>query len=233
MRALAAMVGIGDFGLQCAALAWRLWQGGNQWSAYDSYISFFRHVAALPLDYSAWDAWETLSLHSGPRIVHDDFCMISDRPALLAVDERRRPHNDTGPFCRWSDGTALYAVHGVRVPAWIVERAETVSVAAIDAEQNAEVRRVMLERYGLARFLRDAGAERLDHNERWGTLYRRAMADDEPLVMVEVINRSPEPDGSFRHYVLRVPPSCRTALEAVAWTFNMPAEEYAQLGAES
>ena len=228
MRKLAAEIGIGDFGLQCAAYAWRMWQGGNQWSGYDSYLSFFRHIAQLPLDYAAWDAWETLTLHSGPRIVHERFCMISDRPAILTIDAENRPHADAAPFCRWRDGSALYSVHGVRVPARVIEAPETITVTDIDAERNAEVRRVMMERYGWARFLVDAGAIRLDHDERWGTLYRRDIPDDEPLVMVEVINRSPEPDGSFRHYPLRVPPTMTTALEAVAWTFDVPPERYAR-----
>ena len=105
--------------------------------------------------------------------------------------------------------------------------------AAIDAEENVEVRRIMLDRYGWAKFMQDSGAKRIDHDERWGTLYRREIADDEPLVMVEVINRSPEPDGHYRHYSLRVPPTCQAALEAVAWTFDMKPSDYATLGAES
>ena len=32
---------------------------------------------------------------------------------------------------------------------------------------------------------------------------------DDPMVMVEVINSSPEPDGSYRTYWLRVPPTMR------------------------
>lgn len=91
----------------------------------------------------------------------------------------------------------------------------------------------MLDRYGWVRFMQDSSAKRIDHDERWGTLYRREIANDEPLVMIEVINRSPEPDGHFRHYTLRVPPTCRTALEAVAWTFDMKPAEYETLGAES
>jgi hypothetical protein len=35
------------------------------------------------------------------------------------------------------------------------------------------------------------------------------------------------PDGSFKRYWLRVPPSVQTAPEAMAWTFDMPAEDYA------
>ena len=38
--------------------------------------------------------------------------------------------------------------------------------------------------------------------------------------VVEVVNATPEPDGSYRHYFLQVPPGVRTAREAVAWTFG-------------
>jgi hypothetical protein len=45
--------------------------------------------------------------------------------------------------------------------------------------------------------------------------------------MVEVLNSTPEPDGTRRTYWLRVPPSTRTAKEGVAWTFGLQAEAYA------
>ena len=44
--------------------------------------------------------------------------------------------------------------------------------------------------------------------------------------MVEVINSTPEPDGSRKTYWLRVPPTTQTAREGVAWTFGMGASEY-------
>ena len=137
MRRLAQAMGLDGFGLQCAAHAWRMWQGGNQWSGYNSYLSFFRHVAKIDIDYSTWQHWEDLSLHSGPRIMHPDFCMISDRPETLLVDDRNRPHCDTGPFCRWRDGTALYSVHGVRVPAWLIERPGDLTAAKTPAAEPA------------------------------------------------------------------------------------------------
>jgi hypothetical protein len=46
---------------------------------------------------------------------------------------------------------------------------------------------------------------------------------------VEVVNGTPEPDGSRQHYFLRVPSSMRTAREAVAWTYGISEQEYAQL----
>jgi hypothetical protein len=41
-----------------------------------------------------------------------------------------------------------------------------------------------------------------------------------------VINSTPEPDGRFKRYWLRVPPDTKTAHEAVAWTFGVPAKDY-------
>ena len=86
---------------------------------------------------------------------------------------------------------------------------------------------MMIERYGLARFREEAGAQRL-HRDRWGTLWRVPVRGDEPLVTVEVVNSTPEPDGHRRRYELRVPPRMRTALEAVAWTFGMSPRDYAE-----
>ena len=225
MAWLARRVGVGLGGLMCAQKAYgAMWQGGNQWSSFDSYLSFFRHIAKLPLDYSKFDAWETLSLHSGPRCVHTEFCIISDRPNRLLVDEQNRPHSEDGPFCRWGDGSALYAVHGVRVPAWIIERSETITVKKIDTEPNAEVRRVMIDLYrrgedvsGAAAYVRDSNAKRLDHSEQYGTLRRREVPGDEPIVILEVVNRTAEPDGTFKHYRLRVPPTMTRSHQAWNW----------------
>ena len=140
MKRMAQQLGIGDFGLQCAAQAWRMWSGGNQYSGYDAYLSFFQDIAKLPIDYSAYQHWRTLTERSGPRIVHPDFCMISDRPEILTVDDQNRPHNETGPFCRWRDGSALYSFHGARVPAKWIENRASVDPAEVLSHENVEIR---------------------------------------------------------------------------------------------
>lgn len=62
--------------------------------------------------------------------------------------------------------------------------------------------------------------------DEFGTLYRKVIMDDEPIVVVEVENSTPEPDGTFKRYFLRVDPQVRTAREAVAWTFNLAEDDY-------
>ena len=44
--------------------------------------------------------------------------------------------------------------------------------------------------------------------------------------MVKVVNSTPEPDGSFKDYFLRVPPEIVRAKQAVAWTFGKKENEY-------
>jgi len=144
----------------------------------------------------------------------------------------------------WADAWKLYAVHGVWVPGWIVETPEKITVRGIQQQQNVEIRRVMLERYGTARYIQDAGAKALDASD-YGTLYRIEVADDEPIVMVRLVNSTPEPDGSAKEYWLRCEPELRPLLgtgadgqsvfgepqalrarNAVAASFGLRGEEY-------
>lgn len=43
------------------------------------------------------------------------------------------------------------------------------------------------------------------------------LENDEPIIMLQVENHTPEQDGSFRKYLFRVPPTIETAIEARMW----------------
>jgi hypothetical protein len=152
-------------------------------------------------------------------------CLLTERHTELRRDARGRLHSPDAAAVVYPDGWSIYAWHGVRVADAIILHPESITVATIQAERNAEIRRVLLERYGFDRYLTDSGALPL-HADETGTLYRCELAGDEPLVMVSVRNRTPEPDHSFKQYQLRVPPTMQTAREAVAWTFAMDADQY-------
>jgi hypothetical protein len=142
----------------------------------------------------------------------------------------------------------------VRVNRRVIIEPETITVEEIEAERNLEVRRVLMERFGLARYLTasksvllDEDRDTLGHRRR---LWSKDVAGDEPLVMVEVTNSTPEPDGTRKIYFLRVDPQLRplppgdwppekqrvwlsdqkpqapTAHNAVASTWGMRGEDY-------
>lgn len=223
IKALAEKLGLGDFGVECVRHVHNMWNGGNQWSGWVSYLSFFRHVAKLDIDYSNWDCYEKLAELSGPRVVHEKFCIVSDRPTVLTVNERNQPHGEGKPFCEWSDGSALYSVNGVRIPAYVVNNPSKLTVAVIEAETNLEVRRVMIDVYGREKFILDSNSEVVNVDD-FGTLYKKSLPEDEALMMVKVVNSTPEPDGSFKDYFIRVDPNAygglKTARAAVASTWR-------------
>lgn len=156
---------------------------------------------------------------------YQDVALISERPVGLHRDEAGRLDRADGPALSYADGFALHAWRGMPVPAEFLAGLADVSVERIRTEENAELRRVLLEHYGYERYLADSGAEPV-HRDETGVLWRIVLPDDEPVVMVEVVNSTAEPDGTFRTYWLRVPPSTRTARAGVAWTFGIPETAY-------
>ncbi len=152
--------------------------------------------------------------------------ILCHRPDVMRFDELGRLHALDRPAVAFASDLRLYAWHGTMVPRRVVD-IHFLDAERILAEPNGELRRMMIERYGLARFRREAGAERV-HRDHWGTLWRVPVRGDEAVVTVEVVNSTPEPDGRRRRYELRVPPGMRTALEAVAWTFGLGPRDYAE-----
>lgn len=160
-------------------------------------------------------------------------CVVSERPTLVSWELDRSPpriHSLTGPVVTFADGWKVYAVRGMRVPERFIEHPETIRSFEIQTEQNVELRRLMIERFGAARYLREIGAvvvdEDIDGVGKPRRLLRAEFTDDESLTMIELTNSSPGPDGTYRLYHLRVPPTMRTCHEAVAWTFDMEPDAY-------
>jgi uncharacterized protein DUF6745 len=170
--------------------------------------------------------------HIGWWWPYERVALLSERPSELYRDDHSRLHNGDGPALTYADGFALHAWRGMPVPADFVgglgPGGSRLDVRRINDEENAELRRVMLEIYGYDRYLREVGAQPLDQDET-GVLWEIELPDDEPIVMVEVLNSTPEPDGTTRTYWLRVPPHISSAREGVAWTFGISAHDYRPL----
>lgn len=159
---------------------------------------------------------------------YEHVAVVAERPVELHRDEAGRLDRGDGPALAFSDGFALHAWRGLPVPGEFLDRLGALTPERIRAEENAELRRVMLEYYGYDRYLEESGAKPV-HRDETGVLWRIPLPGDEDVVMVEVVNSTPEPDGTSRTYWLRVPPTTTTAREGVAWTFGLSAEAYEPL----
>jgi hypothetical protein len=148
---------------------------------------------------------------------YEGIVFASERPTVIEVDARGSLHNGSGPALAYSDGYALYRARGVTVPEDVILHPESITVTRIESEANAEVRRVMIERYGWTRYIADCGADVVDtvaeghqiKGLRGAKLLRKTLADEpEPIVYLLMQNSTPEPDGSIKTYAERIDPKC-------------------------
>jgi len=212
--------------------AWRMSNGGNMWSSYVSYISFFKDVVKLELPiYEKYQWYELVTIHGGFRWMHPEFCIVSDRPSEIHLDNENRPHADNGPSHMWRDGVSTYHWHGYRIPtekAWIIEEKNKITAKSIYDEGNAELRRIMCEITNFAPLLEKAKV--ISEDTDGNGLPRRLMevkVGKEKVRVIEVQNGSLEPDGSRRKFVLGAMPG-NTPQEAVAASYGINPKKYVE-----
>jgi hypothetical protein len=116
------------------------------------------------------------------------------------------PLSSSGFRLRWN---------GVPISGRVLFHPESIMVEDVLAEENVEVRRMMLERMGYQRFFQSARAELRHQDTDPGGMRQLLvvpMPGDEQLVCLSV--QDPSTD---RRYLIRVPPWMRDCKQAAAW----------------
>src|SRR5260221_13903752 len=224
-------------------LAGGAYSGAPLWAPYAAERDYLNQVLGVRLDRSLLDAVEACGLYW----MLNGLCFAAERPTHLNRDEAGQLHCEVGPALSYPSGWSWWYWHGTQVAQQVIEMPQRITTEAIHRARNPEARRIMIERYrsgervhGIAAYLRDAEARELDRDKRFGTLWHLETNEAAPILMVEVTNRSPEPDGAYRHFPLRVDPELRpiladgsfgapqspTARNAVASTFGLSGAEY-------
>lgn len=187
--------------------------------------------------------WKPLfeAMESGAWLlfITDDAIHVCLLPEVVKRDPQNRLHRSDGPAFVWND-IRMHYWHGVLVPDYVIEQPSRITVADIDAEENAEVRRVKIERFdgGMEGFVLKSGAE-VVHRDGFGTLYRRELKSGGQVWAVKVVCPSTGGEYVLRVNSRKVKALGGTARAAVASTWRHPldptkllfskAEEYAPL----
>ena len=170
-----------------------------------------------------------------------DFIMVCERPQEIHLEQVRprgwgshRLHCETGPAVKFADGWGVWAWHGVRVPADLIE-GDGWSSERILQEPNVEVRRCAMERRGWDRVIGELGLSIVDEQADPGNPGQVLRLSDEvpagiygaPVRVLLCTNGSPERDGVRRRFGLTVPAEFTDAVAAAAWTYELDRETYA------
>jgi hypothetical protein len=188
--------------------------------------SFFDRIGLLDAP-PYHEALQRLAAVAGWVWLFEDVAIVSAPACRARFELGAQLHCEDGPAIVYPDDWSVYVWHGVEVSRELIECPQQMSPAAIMAERDVEMRRIMIERFGAAPLMKALEPTVLDrdrdaHGER--RLLRLDLDQDEPLVMVEV--RCNRKDGKIDTYHLRVPPDTLTCADAVAWTFGKEKSDY-------
>ncbi len=196
---------------------WRMYQGGNMWASGCAYLAGARDVLGLELpSHKAYQAYEDCAIEGGFRMMHADFCMVSDRPLKISIDAENRPHCENGPSHLWRDGWALYHWHGVAIPeAWVTGNPPSAAEAL--GWPNIEQRRAACELVGWVHILDQLQAKTIDQDgdPEIGSLLEVELPDAGRARFIYV------QCGTGRRFALPVPLNMQTALQGNAWSYGL------------
>jgi hypothetical protein len=167
--------------------------------------------------------WE-IARHASWMVPYARVCWLMERPRLISTDANGRLHAPDGPALRYADGCKIYAWKGILLPAHLIEQRDRIDVRSIDLVTDPHIRRCMIDIMTPKRFVESGGAYRVAEDET-GVLWRQRWRW-EAWAAVEVVNGTPEPDGTYKHYFLQVPPTVRTPREGVAWSYGLSERHY-------
>jgi hypothetical protein len=173
-----------------------------------------------------------IARNAGWVVPHERVCWVSERPKLLRTDTAARLHCPDGPALQYPDGWSFHAWKGVEVPAWVIEHPESITPDTISDQIDPVLRNCMIEIMTPECFVRSGGATRVSEDDAgvlWRTRWSHRGVTIGAWAAVEVANGTADADGSRRRYFLRVPSRLSTAREAVAWTYGLSPERYAEL----
>lgn len=200
---------------------------GNQAVGWLSFYAYCGEVLGIDIS-SMSGLMRTLNL--GWFLPYDDVCFVSQKPKSIILEDtndcidpyRRRLHSENGPSLTFRDGTEFYYWRGINVDKKIIVDPSSITIAEIQAEQNAEKRRVMIKQLGYESYLKKGSFTLVDES-----VFGKLFVDGDGIKIVEVINGTPDRDGSFKKYFIPVHPDSMTAHDAVARTYKMTPEQYA------
>jgi hypothetical protein len=150
--------------------------------------------------------------HCGWIFSFEKICVVCDRPRHLRFDSQNRLHAEGEPAIEFADGWNFYYYHGVKLPEKYGQvHPDLWKAEWLLSEDNAELKRVLIEGIGYDRIIQELSAEQIDSWQEYALL-KIDNADVEPIYLLKMTC----PSTGFIH-ALRVPPNVRSAREAIRW----------------
>jgi internalin A len=183
-----------------------------------------------PESQKLFEALKYIVAECGWIVMLVNVCYVCDRPIKLSLDSEYRLHAEGESAIEFADGYKIYSHHGVTLPEkyGVIHPTNWRSQWLLE-EENAELRRVLIQEIGYARICQELQATELDSWQEYTLLRIDADIDgfqganlQEPIHLLKMTC----PSTGFIH-ALRVPPDITSAREAIRWVnWDIEPEEF-------
>jgi len=184
---------------------------GQHDASWLAVYAYFREVCGLVEETKRLEGIEKICKNAGWFMPFQNVCLISERHNVCKLDARDRIHCEDGPAIAYPDGWKIYAWHGIIVPEKVILHPDKLTPKEILAEENSQVRAVMIERFGFDRFMIEAKSEVLEKKGEYSLIM---IPDPNFQRMVALKMTCPTTSAVYIH---GVDPECKTIEEALAW----------------
>lgn len=168
------------------------------------------------------DSWRKYAMTGMWLWIYDEFAVLCERPTAVRTNDKGELHSMDLPAMEFPDGKHIYAINDVNMPRWAYER--EITIEDIEREGNVEVKRCLVEKFGIGSFLQQTGMKIIDQE-------LVPIMRGQPPTIPRALARSKDGqmyligcDGSSREvvsgvsqsrvYYMQVPPNVRTCREA-------------------
>jgi hypothetical protein len=115
----------------------------------------------VELDQDAVKTLQDFGQVVGYLIPFGNVCFVSLNPTEIHWQDDVL-HNESGPAILYRDGFSVWAIEGLQTDEQVVMRPETQTLDQINDEENIELKRIRISRYGWDRYMKESNAEVLD-----------------------------------------------------------------------
>lgn len=148
---------------------------------------------------------------------YEEACIVCRNPIFVGWDDQNRVSATDRPAIEWADGFKIWAIEGHLADEQLIMHPETQTLEQIQKEENEEVRRIRINRYGWSKFIQDVGGEVRDvqsiRNGTEGKVWMESLmhARNENMDYTVLLTYDP---STGRPYALEVPPDTMTCEQA-------------------
>lgn len=199
-----------------------------------TYIDAEIIAALIGVDTDA-DSWPYELMHEAQTVMmfQSQVLVLAARPTIHK-NAAGELHNDEGPAVQWADGAKQYYIDGHalgHLGELIVERPQDLTIEHINNEENEEIKRLAIDKFGWGKYLDGVGATLLDRREnavdntiealvsvqqkiwqrRWGW---NSTPEEQTIEQRKLILSC---RSTARQYFLAVPEEIRNCVEGQRW----------------